>query len=255
MRNKPDYYSILGVPRSASNTEIDAAYESLMRQFESGEHGLDARQLDHRISLLNQAYWTLSDKKRRASYELFLDGPSPPLHLSVELQEPRWTSPKAILNIVGRLIVMGLMIQVGFMLVNLYLASQANNAPDSSDNGRILEGYDAINGKLTPEQRKTGKELAEEQRREAEAAQRRREQDEAMRRQEWELERDRQYANEVSSDLRSAEEQARQKSEAERLHQEALEREKQEQERERIERLHEKWRGSANLQTGNGNEE
>ncbi|MDZ7656973.1 MAG: J domain-containing protein [Sulfurimicrobium sp.] len=255
MRKPIDFYEILGVPREASESEIEAAYDRLLKQLESGGHGLDAKQLGHRINLLNQAYWALSDRARRTSYDLSLDKPGSPPRFSVEVQEPRWTSPKAILNIVGRLIVMGLMIQIGFMLVSFYMASQANNAPASSEKGSILKGYDAINGKLSPEDRKTGEELAEARRREAEAEQFQRTQEEAMRRQKWELEENLRYAAEVSSNLRDAEEQARQKAEEERRHQAELERERQAQERERIERLQEKWRSGNNTKPGNENEE
>ncbi len=255
MQKPIDFYGILGVPRDASASEIEAAYDRQMKQLESAGHGLDAKQLGHRINLLNQAYWALSDKGRRASYDLSLERPGAPLQFSVEVEEPRWTSPKAILNIVGRLIVMGLLIQIGFMLVGLYMANQANNTPSSSEKGSILEGYDAINGKLSPADRKTGEELAEERRRKAEAEQFQREQEEAVRRQKWELEENRRYAEEVSSNLRDAEEQARQKAEEERRRQAELERERQAQERERIERLQEKWRSGNNTKLGNENEE
>jgi curved DNA-binding protein CbpA len=247
MRKKIDFYAILGIPRSSSETEIEAAYDHLMQQLESDGHGLDAKQLSHRINLLNQAYWALSDRGRRTSYDFSLDRPDTPLQFSVEIQEPRWTSPKAILNIVGRLLVMGLLIQVGFMLVNFYMASQANKAQAPSEQDHILNGYDAINGKLSPEERAAGVTLADKQRQEAEADQIRREQEDARRRQEWELEKDRRYADEVSSNLREAEEQIRYRAEEERRRQAELEREKQEQERDRMERLREKWRtGSTN---------
>lgn len=254
MRKQPDFYEILGVSRAASGAEIEAAYDRLMQQLEPAGHGLDARQLGHRVNLLDQAYWALSDKTRRASYDISLAGPGIPLELSVDVKEPRWTSPKAILNIVGRLIVMGLLIQIGFMLVSFYITRQANNDLAPSQNGGVLEAYDAINGKLSPEDRKAGEALAEEHRQTAEAERIWREQEDAQRRQEWELEENRRYAAEVSSNLREAEEQARQKAEEERRLQAALERERQEQERERIERLREKWR-SSNAQSGTGNEE
>lgn len=258
MPKKIDFYAILGVTREASESEIEASYDHLMQQLESAGHGLDATRLGQRINLLNQAYWALSDKARRARYDASSASPGVPLQFSVEVREPRWTSPKAILNIVGRLIVMGLLIQVGFMLVNFYIARQANNDPTLSENADILKGYDAINGKLSPEERATGEELAEKHRQEAAAEQITREQEEARRRQEWELEKDRRYADEVSSNLHDAEAQQRQKAEEERRRLVELEREKQEQERDRIDRLREKWRAGStnnNTQTGNGNEE
>jgi curved DNA-binding protein CbpA len=258
MPKKIDFYAILGVTREASESEIEASYDHLMQQLESAGHGLDATRLGQRINLLNQAYWALSDKARRARYDASSASPGVPLQFSVEIREPRWTSPRAILNIVGRLIVMGLLIQVGFMLVNFYIARQANNDPTPSEKADILKGYDAINGKLSPEERATGEELAEKHRQEAAAEQITREQEEARRRQEWELEKDRRYADEVSSNLHDAEAQQRQKAEEERRRLVELEREKQEQERDRIDRLREKWRAGStnnNTQTGNGNEE
>lgn len=264
MPKKIDFYAILGVTREASEPEIEASYDYLMQQLESAGHGLDATRLGQRINLLNQAYWALSDKARRARYDASSASPGVPLQFSVEIRDPRWTSPRAILNIVGRLIVMGLLIQVGFMLVNFYIARQANNDPTLSKNADILKGYDAINGKLSPEERATGEELAEKHRQEAAAEQitreqeeARRRQEEARRRQEWELEKDRRYADEVSSNLHDAEAQQRQKAEEERRRLVELEREKQEQERDRIDRLREKWRaGSTNNNTQtNGNEE
>lgn len=258
MSQKIDFYEILGVSRAASEPEIEAAYDRLMLQLESHGHGLDAKRLGHRTNLLNQAYWALSDKARRARYDASLAAPDLPLQFSVEVREPRWTSPRAILNIVGRLIVMGLLIQVGFMAVSFYIARQANNAPTPSEQADILKGYDAINGKLSPAERAAAEALAEQHRQEAVAEQTRREREEAMRRQEWELEKDRRYAAEVSGNLHDAEEQQRQKAEEERRRLAQLESEKQEQERNRIERLRETWRAGStnnNTRTANGDEE
>lgn len=243
-----DFYEILGVSRGASESEIEGAYDRLMQQLESDGHGLDAKRLGQRTHLLNQAYWALSDKARRASYDASLAGSPHPLQFSVEVQEPRWRSPKGILNIVGRLIVMGLLIQIGFWLVGYYIVGQANGDFNRSENARIVDGYEAINKKLTPEDRAAAEALAEKHKQEAEAEQARQEQErqENVRRQvEWELERNRHYAEQVSSTLRDTEERERYKAAEEQRRLAEIEREKQEREQERLDRLREKWRAES----------
>lgn len=185
--------------------------------------------------MLNQAYWTLSDPGRRARYD------AAPLQFEADVRE-RWTSPRGLLNIVGRLIVMGLMIQAGFMLVGFYVSRQANTGMSASEQAEILRGYAAIHDKLTPEERATGVGLAERQRLREEAKQARREQEGARLRQEWELERDRHYASTVSGQLREAEERERYRAEEERRHQAEIERERQEREQARIDGLRAQWR-------------
>lgn len=241
-----DFYAVLGVPRDASTTAIEAAYDSLLQHVESGQHELDAARARERIELLNQAYWALSNKDRRRGYDASLEtATGMPVQFAVELRESRWTSPRGILNVIGRLIVMGLLIQIGFMLVRFYVADEANNGPTTAERERIQQGYDAMNGKLTAEERAAAEALAEQRRQEAEAERIRREEENARTRQEWALERDRRYAGEVSEELRNAEERERRKAEEERQRQSELDAEKQEQERLRIERLHEKWQSGS----------
>lgn len=257
MGRQVDFYEVLGVPRDASATEIETAYDRLLLDLESGRHGLDAARARARIELLNQAYWALSSKDRRSGYDASLGAATGiPVQFAVELCESRRTSPRAILNILGRLIVMALLIQIGFMLVRFYIANEANNAPTTAERQSIQQGYDAMNGKLSAEERAAAEALADQRQREAEAERIRREREDARARQEWALEQDRRYAREVSVELRDAEERDRRKAEDERQRQAELEQEKQEQERLRIERQREKWQsGSGYRKPRNEDEE
>lgn len=61
-----DYYSILGVSRSASQDEIKRAYRKLAQ-----EHHPDKGGDSERFKEINEAYQALSDVNRRAQYDQF----------------------------------------------------------------------------------------------------------------------------------------------------------------------------------------
>ena len=67
-----DYYTTLGVDRSASADEIKRAYRKLAR-----EHHPDANQSDpaseERFKAINEAYEVLSDPPRRERYDMYGD--------------------------------------------------------------------------------------------------------------------------------------------------------------------------------------
>ena len=62
----PDYYTILQVTPTASQTEIKRAYRRLARQYHPD---LNQQALDKHIKQLNEAYKVLGNTTRRAAYD------------------------------------------------------------------------------------------------------------------------------------------------------------------------------------------
>jgi curved DNA-binding protein len=67
-----DYYSVLGVPRSASDKEIKAAFRKLARQFHPDVNPGD-ESAERRFKEVSQAHEVLSDPKTRAAYDKYGD--------------------------------------------------------------------------------------------------------------------------------------------------------------------------------------
>jgi len=66
MASTPDYYKTLGVPRSASASEIKKAYRKLAR-----EHHPDTGGDEAKFKEINEAYEVLSDDKKRDMYDQY----------------------------------------------------------------------------------------------------------------------------------------------------------------------------------------
>jgi molecular chaperone DnaJ len=64
-----DYYEILGVPKSASNDDLKAAFRRLARQHHPDVN--NSPDAEERFKEINEAYAVLSDPDRRAAYDRF----------------------------------------------------------------------------------------------------------------------------------------------------------------------------------------
>src|SRR5215467_107810 len=67
---KRDYYDILGVSRTAKDTEIKAAFRKLAMQHHPDRNPGD-KECEHRFKELNEAYDVLKDGDKRAAYDRF----------------------------------------------------------------------------------------------------------------------------------------------------------------------------------------
>src|SRR5580698_3520908 len=69
-----DYYTILGITKTATEDEIKRAYRKLAHQYHPDKSGGD----DKKFKEINEAYQILSDKNKRAQYDRFgtAEGPA-----------------------------------------------------------------------------------------------------------------------------------------------------------------------------------
>jgi DnaJ-class molecular chaperone len=65
-----DYYEVLGVARTASDTEIKKAYKELSRKYHPDRNAGD-KDAEARFKEVQEAYEVLSDKQKRAQYDQF----------------------------------------------------------------------------------------------------------------------------------------------------------------------------------------
>ena len=68
--SKKDFYSILGVSRSASQEEIKKAYRKLAMQFHPDKNAGD-KKAEEKFKEISEAYDTLSDSKKKDMYDQF----------------------------------------------------------------------------------------------------------------------------------------------------------------------------------------
>ena len=62
----PDYYAVLEIPSTATQSEIKRSYRRLARQYHPDLH---QQALDKHIKLLNEAYEVLRDPHKRLLYD------------------------------------------------------------------------------------------------------------------------------------------------------------------------------------------
>jgi curved DNA-binding protein CbpA len=75
----PDYYGVLGIPKTASPSDIKKAYRTLAARYHPDKHkGNELEDLAReKLAALNEAYETLSDPARRAAYDAAFSGQGP----------------------------------------------------------------------------------------------------------------------------------------------------------------------------------
>ena len=75
MANKRDYYEVLGVDKSADEATIKKAYRQLAKKYHPDVNPGN-KEAEEKFKEVNEAYQTLSDPQKRASYDQFgPDGP------------------------------------------------------------------------------------------------------------------------------------------------------------------------------------
>src|SRR3972149_2439259 len=65
-----DYYTVIGVPRGASQEEVKQAYRRLAREYHPDVRK-DDPQANERFKEINEAYYVLGDPDRRSQYDRF----------------------------------------------------------------------------------------------------------------------------------------------------------------------------------------
>jgi curved DNA-binding protein CbpA len=237
---KKTLYGILGVAPGATHAEIHEACQRLSQRLESGESGLDHAEAGFQLSLVKQAYWTLSDNMRRSAYDATLAAPlvAPP-DFEVQISsKSRLVPTRLLVSVIGGLFALGMLIQIAFSVMN---HNRANNAVSLAEKKVALKEYEMTNGVSSPSEIAAIGIREEEERQTAEERRQEYARKEAERRQEQELKESRRYADHVSRDLQAAEEQARQQAEHEKMRTENEERARREEEQRRQEEQRRMW--------------
>lgn len=71
MSSKADYYVVLGVPRSASESDIKKAYYKLALRWHPDKNPGNQAEAEKKFKEISEAYEVLSDKQKRATYDRF----------------------------------------------------------------------------------------------------------------------------------------------------------------------------------------
>jgi DnaJ-class molecular chaperone len=69
MPQQKDYYKALGVPESISADELKKVYRKLAVKYHPDKNPTNAKQSEAKFKEISEAYYVLSDEKRRAQYD------------------------------------------------------------------------------------------------------------------------------------------------------------------------------------------
>ena len=69
MASKRDYYEVLGLSKTASETDIKSAYRKMALQYHPDRN--KAKDAEEKFKEINEAYQVLSDKQKRQTYDQF----------------------------------------------------------------------------------------------------------------------------------------------------------------------------------------
>lgn len=69
MAAQKDYYKVLGVPESISEDELKKVYRKLAVKYHPDKNPGNAKQAETKFKEISEAYYVLSDGKRRAQYD------------------------------------------------------------------------------------------------------------------------------------------------------------------------------------------
>lgn len=269
MKARRTLYDILELPPTASEGDIHVAHIRLVRYFQYGPHGLSAAEADHQIRLVKEAWWTLSDAGRRAAYEAGLRaaepadaaaGPELPLPMP-ELEEDKALPLKVeiksrstilMLKVIGGLVIVGMLIQIGYSLFAIKQVSRISSGEAAAEaQERVMaEERRMTYGTPLSAEEAAALQAAEEKKREEQRQQEAERRQEAARREE-EHNRERAlmerkyYADQISRDLQHGEENARIQQEREKAAQEERRRREELEEQrainERVARERQRW--------------
>ncbi|MDZ7656974.1 MAG: DnaJ domain-containing protein [Sulfurimicrobium sp.] len=244
---KKTLYEILGVTSGATDADIQAAYQRLLQRLESGDSGLDYAEANFQLSLIKQAYWTLSDNMRRSAYDATLavplDAPlmdAPDLKIRIS-NKSRLVPSRLLVTVIGGLFALGIFIQIAFSAMNHNRVLRDGDSASLADKKVALKEYEMTNGTSSPSEIAAIQIREEEARQKADERRQEYANREAERRQARELEESRRYAARVSQDLHTAEERASREAEYARQRAEEEERIKREKEQYRQEEQRRKW--------------
>ena len=70
MSTKRDFYEVLGVSKSATDTEIKSAYRKMALKWHPDKNPKNKEEAETKFKQINEAYQVLSDKQKRKTYDL-----------------------------------------------------------------------------------------------------------------------------------------------------------------------------------------